>query len=287
MGMPRTLAIAFAVLAAAAELVAQAPPAPADAFDVATIKPNTSGEAVMGLRRLPDGFTATNAPVAALIGIAYELQPFQSTGGPDWLTTDRFDVTAKFHEAGDRGTKAVARALQALLADRFTLAVHWETRERPVYALTMARADRTLGPNLKPSPIDCEARQAEAAAAARKGRPAPPLPASTSDSVPCGMRNTGERILFGGYPLSLWITNIGNELGRMVIDRTGLTGPWTFELRYARQRPPAPGTEPPPADPNAPSIFTAVQEQLGLKLEAVTAPVPMLVIDRVAHPSPD
>ena len=114
MGVQRTLAMALAVLAAAAGLMAQALPAPADVFDVATIKPNKSGEAVMGLRRLPDGFNATNAPAAALIGIAYELQPFQSTGGPDCRYALRGAVTG-----GDIAASTVAQgpATVVLAAD--------------------------------------------------------------------------------------------------------------------------------------------------------------------------
>ena len=123
-------------LLAGAALIAQAPPAETHAFEVATIKPNTSGEAVMGMRRLPGGFNATNAPASAFVGIAYELQPFQVVGGPDWLRTARFDVTARLPAGVDGATRVVASALRALLAERFRLVVHWETRERPVYALT-------------------------------------------------------------------------------------------------------------------------------------------------------
>jgi uncharacterized protein (TIGR03435 family) len=283
-----TIVLAAAVSAAAALAAQSPPPVATAAFEVASVKPNNSGEAVMGMRRLPGGFNATNAPVAALVGIAYELQPFQMDGGPDWLTTARYDVTARMADGADAGPGPVAAALRALLADRFKLTVHWESRERPVFVLTVARADGTLGPNLKPAPIDCAARQAEATAAAREGRPAPPpLPPSTADSVSCGLRNTGERILFGGYSLAFFVSSIGNELGRMVIDRTGLTGVWAFELRYARHRQLAAGVDQPSADPDAPSIFTALSEQLGLKLEATNAPVPMLVIDHVERPTPD
>jgi uncharacterized protein (TIGR03435 family) len=155
------------------------------------------------------------------------------------------------------------------------------------YALTMARPDRQPGPALKPSTQDC------AAWAARGGGGTPPAAAPPGGGAPpviCGMRSQQGRVLFGGSPLSMFATALGGPVGRVVVDRTGLTGAWDFELTFTgdpQRGLPAAGVEPPPEDPNAPSLFTALQEQLGLKLEATKGPVEVVVIDRVDRPVPD
>jgi uncharacterized protein (TIGR03435 family) len=98
------------------------------------------------------------------------------------------------------------------------------------------------------------------------------------------------RIRFGGYPLSLFANGISNRVGRAVVDRTGLTGNWDFDLTFAPEPPIGglpPGVDPPPVDPNAPDLFTALREQLGLKLESAKGPVEVLVIDKVEPPTPD
>jgi uncharacterized protein (TIGR03435 family) len=97
-------------------------------------------------------------------------------------------------------------------------------------------------------------------------------------------------VLFGGSPLSMFATALAGPVGRVVVDRTGLTGAWDFELTFSgdpQRGLPSPGVEPPPDDPNAPSLFTALQEQLGLKLEATKGPVEVVVVDRVERPAPD
>jgi uncharacterized protein (TIGR03435 family) len=284
--MSRLLTMSMMVWTVAA-LAAQSPSVAADVFEVASIRPNNSGGPNMSLRRPPGSITATNTPASALILMAYQLQPFQ-LDGPDWLTSARFDVTARMPEGSRSGPEGVNAALRALLADRFKLVARLETRERPAYALVLAHPDGRLGPSLKRSAIDCEARRREGVAAQPDGRPAPPpLPQNMPESVACGLRNTANRMQFGGYPLALFVNTLANELGRVVIDRTGLTGAWTFDMTYTRIRQPRPGAEPPPASPDAPSIFTALQEQLGLKIEPTRAPVPMLVVERVEPPTPD
>jgi len=98
------------------------------------------------------------------------------------------------------------------------------------------------------------------------------------------------RIRFGGFPLELFANGISNRVGRAVVDRTGLTGNWEFELAFAAEVPPGalpPGVEPPAVDPDAPNLFTAIQEQLGLKLDSTKGPVEVLVIDSVQHPTSD
>jgi len=274
---------------------AQSADPPKVAFEAASVKVNKSGDNSTSVGPRPGGrFSATNAPLALLITMAYRLQPFQVQGAPDWTRTDRFDISAKLD--GDpplaplTGSEPdrMTLALRTLLADRFKLGTHWETQELPIYALVPARADGKLGPNMHPSSTDCEAVRAASDAAAREGRTNNP---NTSDRVVCGVRNSGYgRFQFGGNPMSLFANALANQVARVVTDRTGLSGNWDFELTFTPERirqQALAGTVPPDVDPNGPSIFTAIQEQLGLKLESTKGPVQVLVIDHIEQPSPD
>jgi uncharacterized protein (TIGR03435 family) len=287
---PRLL-IAFAAAGLfALELSAQQPADPnaTPSFEVASIKPTETSDGNSFVRRMPGGrFDAHNVASRFLITFAYQLQPFQVVGDPDWVGKDRFDITAKME--GDpppmppgAGIDPMMLAVRSLLADRFKLVMHKETRELDVYALVMAKPGGKPGPTLKPSTTDC------ATEAKKMGRGGPPP--GPNDPVTCGSRQNFGRIKFGGMPLSVFATNISGQLGRTVVDRTGLTGNWDFELTFAPERPLGalpPGVEPPPVDPNAPTIFTAVQEQLGLKLDSTKGPVDVWVIDSVERPTPD
>src|SRR5262245_34557938 len=132
--------ICFFVMAMAARLAAQAPEAQAPiSFEAASVKPNRSGDSDTSLRPQPGGrFSATNAPVALFITYAYQLQQFQLKGGPSWIASDRFDVTARLEgdspvvPGGSGQITPLMLALRALLADRFRLSVHWETQELPI-----------------------------------------------------------------------------------------------------------------------------------------------------------
>jgi uncharacterized protein (TIGR03435 family) len=258
-------------------------------FEAASIKPNDGKTPGIGIRRQPGGrFNTTNTPVKLLITFAYQIQDFQLIGGPGWMNSDRFDIVAKMD--GDpppiipgSGADHMMLAMRTLLADRFKLVVHHETRQLDIYALTKAKADGTLGPALKPASGDCS----PAAFAARRGGPPPP---GGPPPTVCGMQQGPGRIRFGGFPLSLFATGISNRVGRAVVDRTGLTGNWDFELTYAAESSPGalpPGAPPPPPDPDAPDLFTAVREQLGLKLDSTKGPVDVLVIDSLDRPTPD
>jgi uncharacterized protein (TIGR03435 family) len=292
--MRRAIVLAGIVLCARAEIPAQAPGPATVSFEAASVKPNTSGERNTSVRRLPGGrFTATNVPAALLVQIAYQLQPFQMQGAPAWLRSERFDVVARMDgdpappPVGSTQPDAMMLALQALLADRFRLSAHWETQELPIYALVLARADGKLGPNIRPAAVDCTAAAAASAAAAKEGKTLTP---NTTDRVSCGMRNSRGRIMFGGYPLSFFADGLANEVARSVVDRTGLSGNWDFELTYTREavrQPDVTDGAPPNIDPDGASLFTAVQEQLGLKLESTRGPVRVLVIDRIELPTPD
>jgi len=260
-------------------------------FEAASIKPNTSGDPGSSVRRQPGGrFNAINAPLRQLIQLAYQLQGFQLVGAPEWVGQERFDIVAKIE--GDpppmppgSPDDPMVLAVRALLADRFKLVVHRETRQLDIYALVMARPDGKPGRALRQTTQDCPALMA---AAARGG--APPAPPAGGPAVVCGIRATASgQVIGGGTPLSLLANGLAGQVGRIVVDRTGLTGGWDFEFQFApEQRGPLPaGGDPQPANPDAPSLFTALQEQLGLKLESTKGPVEVLVIDSADRPTPD
>ncbi len=172
-------------------------------------------------------------------------------------------------------------ALQALLAQHFKLVVHRETRVVPLYALVMARADRKPGPTFKSSAADCSPDAMPARiAATQAGKP-----------LACGTLVNIGRIQFGGRTMVDLARTLSSLpfIGRIVVDRTGLTGKWQFELsiRLTLISSAATRREPAPFDPNGASLFAAFQEQLGLKLEAQTGPVEVLVIDHVEHLTPN
>jgi uncharacterized protein (TIGR03435 family) len=259
-------------------------------FTVASIKPNAAGGPAL-VQMQPGGrYTATNTTLLALIRTAYRLQTFQVVGAPSWAGTEHIDLVAKADgdlfpsDIVSSAPRPIEVALQPLLADRFQLVAHRETRQLPIYALVVDRADGRLGPKLTRSSTDCAAMLA----AASRGI-APPQPAGPGQAPPCGAFGVRGRFLGDTLPLSLFDGFLSGQLDRTVVDRTGLTGEFNFDLTWQPDQPAAgaPGADAAAVDPNAPSIFTAVQEQLGLKLEATTGPVDVLVIDRVEKPTPD
>ena len=265
-------------------LKAQAPPADLT-FDVASVKPNKSGDGRVLLGIQPGGrFTATNVPARMLLRQAYNVQDFQIVGAPDWMGSDRFDVIAKA-PGGDYNGEQMRPMLRALLAERFKLTAHNETREMPVYVLMKARSDGKLGAKLTPAAVDC------AAARGRRGGGPPPAPPQPGQRIECGFMIGLGRMSAGGMPILELARTLSQQVGRVVLDKTELTGNYDFELTYAPQQlaGPAPllNGAPPPVDPDAPSLFTALQEQLGLKLDTQRGPVEVLVIDRVEQPTAD
>jgi uncharacterized protein (TIGR03435 family) len=231
-----------------------------------------------------------NAPVRNLITRAYAVQPFQVIDAPEWVTNDRFDVIAKAE--GDATPDQINVMIRSLLADRFKLVARRESRELPVYFLTAARQGGQPGPALKAAAIDCSA--------AGRGRPGGPA-AGASGPVPgpgrgggCQMMMTPGRMQAAGQPLAAVASLLANQVGRPVLDKTGMGGAFDFTLtwlpemgRGAPVAPLPPGIELPPIDPDAPSLFTALQEQLGLKLEPGRAPVDVIVIESIQPPVED
>jgi uncharacterized protein (TIGR03435 family) len=284
---------------------AQTPAASADKpkFEVASVRPNTSNDGKIMLGIQPGGrFNAVNVPLWDLIRQAYNLQRSQIVGAPDWAEAARYDIVAKAE--GDLPRTGPGSPpgplqfmLQDLLADRFKLATHRETREQPIYALTFARADKKLGSGLRPSTTDCEAFRGRGRGApggpGGPGAPGgPPRAMFTPGERPtCGMMVAPGQVMAGGIGITQLALMLSQFTQRIVVDRTGLTGNYDLDLTFTPDRMPQgplpPGVQLPPIDPNGPSVFTAVQEQLGLKLDSERGPVEVLVIDHVERPTPD
>ena len=279
-------------------------------FDVASVRPTSmtpfelgrqagaAGGRVavppMGIRPLPNGLSASMSTLRMLIVSAYQLKDYQVVGGPSWLDSDRFDITAR--AAGEVTPEVARRMLQSLLRDRFMLRTHTETRQADVHALVLARSDGRLGPGLKRTTAECEAMLEERKKAA--GSAAPPLPPNFEqirNQTTCGlimMRSSASgaaNYSMGGMALERLVSQISGEIRGPVVDRTGLTGLFDIMLEYASERRPlqaaAPNAPSPTADVVPPTLRAALQEQLGLKLETEKGPLEVLVIDSAERPT--
>jgi uncharacterized protein (TIGR03435 family) len=258
-------------------------------FEVASIKPSAGSEGrFMGTGR-SGSFDAKNIPLKSLIAEAYRVKLFQVSGGPGWIESDGYDITAQ-RDVDPRApeNRAAFEALwadltlrlQVLLEDRCSLKVHLETKEMPVYALTIAKN------GLKLEPSSCEIVDLEhPAAAPAPGKPRPKYCGNSGTS-----RNGLNMVMTGyGVGMSDLVRWLSNATSRTVIDRTGYTAEFNAKVEWTPDAgmPPAghdamPST---PSDTTGPTIFTALQEQLGLKLESTKGPVEVLVIDHVEKPS--
>lgn len=250
-------------------------------FEVASIKRNVSGDPGASIRVQPGGqMTVTNNSLYNLIRNAYGTQRFEMIPGanlPSWIDSDRWDIVAKPPAGAPEVQEQMQLRLRSLLEDRFKLVARREMREMPIYELAVARADGQLGPQMKPSGDECAA-QGRARAA---GVQPPPLPAGAF----CGTRTNNGTVSMKGVPLSNFVRNLGGMTGRFVIDKTGLTGPYDLDLQFTPDQPAA--GAPPGTPGDGASLFAAIQEQLGLKLEAKRAPVEVLVIDSAERPTED
>ena len=248
-------------------------------FDVASVKRNTSGEFFGSFGYEPGGqLVVVNNPVSSLIRSAYRVQSYQIFGGPEWINSERYDVRAR--AGGDPSEDSLRLMLQRLLGERFKLTVRRETREIPVYELVLARPGRPLGPDLRRAVVDC---MAIAADAEKRGATAE-LPKPQGNRPACGTRSAPGLMMGAGVSMADLARNLATPTGRLVVDKTGLIGAWDLDLKYGldQPRPEVPGP-PPPVD--GVSLFTALQEQLGLRLESQLAPVDVLTIVSIERPS--
>jgi uncharacterized protein (TIGR03435 family) len=283
-------------------------------FEVASVKPSDPNASSGIFGSIPamrpqgaGGISVSNMPLRLLVRMAYGVQDFQLVGGPSWQMSSKFDISAKAPEGTTKATQDLLPMMKALLADRFKLKTHTETRELPTYALMVARSDGKLGPDIKPSSSDCSAADAQKRAEElAKGGGAAFLSALTKgETIPCmimpainpsnptagfGLRGNGQAM----SGLTQFLTQV---TGRIVHDKTGLTGLYDFELRFDPQvlmamlpqlglNLPANATANAAAS-DSPALLTALQEQLGLKLDSQKGPVEVMVIDSAEMPEPD
>jgi len=265
------------------------------AFEVASIKPSDPNKVRnVTIRNGPGGgLNINDATLKLLIELAYDVRDFQILGGPGWIKSDRYDIAAKAEPdvslAPTDQRKAMEQQrerLRALLADRFQLKVRRETKKLPVYALTPAKG----GPKLKVSNLET------------------PAPGPNSDKGPQSFRGSFMRMRLGqimgqSASLDLLVEALTRQLGRAVIDKTSLKGTYDFKLEWTPDpaqslgpgfggpgepsvgREPPPSDSPAPTEPNGPSLFVALKEQLGLKLQSQKAPIEIIVIESVQKPS--
>jgi uncharacterized protein (TIGR03435 family) len=288
--------------------------APAVAFDVASVKPsnpnpdpaNPLSQIALMLPQPGGRLTATNTPLRMLIMAAFDLkQEAQLVGGPPNLLGAKYDITAKAPAAflGPAGMigKELPQLLRTLLADRFKLKTHTESRELPLYDLVLARSDGRLGPNLTPSKSDCSKADQVAAEQVTAlangdvggfvGKPRPCSVATDPSGGPLNLMLRGD-----GQEMKSLVEVLSQFTGRPVHDKTGLTGRYDFEMKLDLQmllavaqkmgaNIPAAAANIPQADGS--SLMTTLNEQLGLKLESVRAPADVVIIDSVEAPVPD
>ncbi len=244
---------------------AQSAPPPVE-FDAVSIKPNKTSAASAGFGGSGGRWTMANIPASGLILSAYPTLTFELLGAPAWVESERFDVDAR--AAFEPTAEQKRTMLRALLADRFKFAAHYETQERPIYNLVVARADGRPGRQLRHIDIDCATYKPQIPGG---GAPAP----SAADPPPCSFRmsgGSGMLIVSGGRTLQSLADSIAPLAGRPILDKTGLTGYYAFTLESG-------GFD------GGLSIFTALEEQLGLKLEPTRGPVDVLFVDHIERPS--
>jgi uncharacterized protein (TIGR03435 family) len=243
-------------------------------FEVASIKANHSGDNRVRLGTSPGRFTTTGGTAKMIIGWAYNVKDYQISGGPSWINSEKYDIDAKMEDSlanelqkltPDQRGDQIRSMVQALLANRFKLKVSHVTKEGPVYGLVVAKG----GPKV-----------------------------TESKEYGGMMRMMGRgQLTATGVPIKYLTDAISRELGRVVLDQTGLKSNYDFMLQWTPEipTPPASGTgdgsqgtaNAPLPDSSEPSLFTAIQEQLGLKLESQKGPVDTVVIDHVEEPSPN
>lgn len=247
-------------------------------FEVVSIRPQ-EGEPGF-IPSSPDRFVDVNATLKSLVTWAWNVRDFQVSGGPSWADSRRFDVSARSPRPVSETTMRLM--VRRLLADRFQLRTRIESRQMPRYLLRTARP--ALGPGLKPAPIDC----AEVLAA-RFGAPAP-----DGTEPQCvwrvGITPPVARMFVDGAPIAQFAGLIERLLRRKVVDATGLKGAYDIRLEFSSDQLPiaVPSGDTPAATPrDGLSIFTAIEDQLGLRLQSEPGPVEVVVIESAELPAPN
>ncbi|HKE83697.1 MAG TPA: TIGR03435 family protein [Vicinamibacterales bacterium] len=305
----RTGLAALALVIAAPTLIVPPVSAQSPTFEVVSIKRNAANvagrfENPTQIQRPDGGFTMTFVPIMTLIARAYPPHiPIDMVGLPDWARLEYYDVSATSTLAKATPDDRIAM-LRAMLADRFKLTVHVEKREQQVYDLVLARNDGRLGPGLKPSNVDCAAQleaQRAAAEAAQNGGPPLPRPQTPDFKAPpppCTLRTIGAvlrdrmgdgqgrqgDLLEAETTIGSLVNMLRMTTGRPVVDKTGLTGTYYMRMNFD-QNSSRGGPEVVPSPDAPPSVFTAIREQLGLKLDSSHEQRDTLIVDRLERPT--
>jgi uncharacterized protein (TIGR03435 family) len=245
-------------------------------FDVTSVK-RSRGDAAEDWVTSPGQIRITNYPLWLVIQTAAQISP-DFLIAPDWTRTERYDINARIPPGVTPSPATTMSLFGSLLEDRFKMAAHRETREIPIYNLVLVRNNGEIPPGLKRAPAECPAD-------ARLRPDQPPV---------CNTRAAAGEYSSGNMPMGQLARFLGIRAGRQVVDRTGLTGNFAFSLTYAPEAPSpnarllgAPDTPAAPPDPNRPALSTALQEQLGLRLEPARGPVEFFVVDRIERPTED
>jgi len=215
----------------------------------------------------------TGSTIRQIFLVAYPSEGIDPIGAPDWFTTERYDLTVRFDQ-GRLPPEQQQAVFREIFATQLKMKVHYERRDAPTYSMVPARGDGRLGPRVRKLETDCDARRD----AARRGETVPPLPPASNGAGACDYKVGNGSVLSGGMRFSQLASTVRNPAGRLIVDETGLDGFYEFSLEWA----PGPG-DPASPDPR-PNIFTAFEEQLGLKLRPSTTSVQVVVIDHVERP---
>lgn len=311
----RYLSIALMLVSAPLALVAQSQQSPLRTFEVVSVKPGLSPYELgrqaaanggdfsairFGISTFPGGRLTAYANLRTMIARAYGIKDYQIDGAPKWLADEYFSVEAR--AGGEATAGEFDEMLKVLLSDRFGLRTHASTRQGQVHNLVLARADKRLGPGLKPTSPECLAQLEARKQKPETPPPAPPRPSRESgppDMAPrCGLWMTmssssgATTLSVSGRPLSALVDALTSDLGSLVVDRTGLDGMFDFVVEHESQRGAIAlggrgGLDPNSTESPKPPLRKAIEGQLGLKLESAEGQIPILVIDAVERPKPD
>jgi uncharacterized protein (TIGR03435 family) len=278
---------------------AQATGAPLPSFEVVSIKPNHSEPGVIPAPTKPDpGWFVATLTVKSIIEFAFNVRDFQISGSPSWIGGEKFDIDAKVQDSVAEELRKLPREqqidrmrlmVQSLLADRFALKVHHETKDLPTFAMTIAKGGPKLTESIAPA---ADLQGSSPPLPGRGGSPPMPMPGA----VMIRMGIAGQMTLIGkSAPLSKLVFMLSQQFNLPILDQTGLKGTYDFTLEWTSETglggaplSRAPGVADSPApDPYGISIFTAIQDQLGLKLVSTKGPFDIIVIDYVERPSPN
>jgi uncharacterized protein (TIGR03435 family) len=287
MKLKATSLILLGIIVIAIPILSQAPGEKRPSFEVATIKASDPGQRGTQIMNQPGGrLVMRGLTVLGMVTQAYNVRNFQVTGAPGWVSNDRWDLEARSEEGSippqtgppdPTKPSPIGLRLQSLLEDRFQMKLHRETKELPIYELSVAKG----GPKIKLNDDQTPYKERE------RGAPPPPPGQRGGQMSRFSMRVGRGSLEAVAMDIDLIAQTLASQLGRPVLNKTGLKGLYDVKLTWtpdpALQGPGGPDA--PPADPSGPSIFTAIQEQLGLKLDSAKGPVELLVIDSVQRPS--